>query len=163
MSLAQNDAIELTVTPNPYVTVRYAGASSDFNPIHIDEEFAKNVKLPRRILHDLWTMAQVARAHTDAAGVRLGARDLGHRPQPVQDPPGQADRLGELLVDVDRVEVARGAGVAVGQEAVGRDTQLRKVLAVLQVVHAHTPRTMFVHVPVQTVSPSWRLDTLSKT
>jgi acyl dehydratase len=62
------DPIELKVTPDRYVTVRYAGASGDFNPIHIDEEFAKSVGLPARILHGLWTMAQVARAHTDAAG-----------------------------------------------------------------------------------------------
>src|SRR5207248_5501954 len=62
------ERIELKVTPDPYVTVRYAGASGDFNPIHIDEEFAKRVGLPGRILHGLWTMAQVARAHTDAAG-----------------------------------------------------------------------------------------------
>ena len=60
--------IELDVTPDPYVTVRYAGASGDFNPIHIDEDFARSVGLPGRILHGLWTMAQVARAHTDAAG-----------------------------------------------------------------------------------------------
>ena len=65
---AAGDAIELKVTPDPYVTVRYAGASGDFNPIHIDEEFARQVGLPGRILHGLWTMAQVARAHTDAAG-----------------------------------------------------------------------------------------------
>ena len=51
-----------------YVTVRYAGASGDFNPIHIDEEFALQVGLPGRILHGLWSMAQVARAATDAAG-----------------------------------------------------------------------------------------------
>jgi acyl dehydratase len=68
MSLHAGDTIELKVTPDPYVTMRYAGASGDFNPIHIDEEFAKNVGLPGRILHGLWTMAQVARAHTDAAG-----------------------------------------------------------------------------------------------
>jgi acyl dehydratase len=48
--------------------VRYAGASGDFNPIHIDEEFARSVGLPGRILHGLWTMAQVARAQTEAAG-----------------------------------------------------------------------------------------------
>jgi acyl dehydratase len=59
---------ELRTTPDRYLTVRYAGASGDFNPIHIDEEFAKQVGLPGRILHGLWTMAQVARAHTDAAG-----------------------------------------------------------------------------------------------
>ncbi len=68
MSLEQGDPIELKVTPDPFVTVRYAGASGDFNPIHIDEEFARQVGLPGRILHGLWTMAQVARAHTDAAG-----------------------------------------------------------------------------------------------
>ena len=59
---------ELRVTPDRYVTYRYAGASGDFNPIHIDEELAKQVGLPGRILHGLWTMAQVARAHTEAAG-----------------------------------------------------------------------------------------------
>jgi acyl dehydratase len=59
---------EVRVTPDKYLTARYAGASGDFNPIHIDEEFAKAVGLPGRILHGLWTMAQVARAQTEAAG-----------------------------------------------------------------------------------------------
>ncbi len=67
---------ELTVTPDPYVTFRYAGASGDFNPIHIDEQFARGVGLPGRILHGLWTMAQVARAHTDAAGSPERLRSL---------------------------------------------------------------------------------------
>lgn len=59
---------ELRVTPDKYLTARYAGASGDFNPIHIDPEFARAVGLPGTILHGLWTMAQVARAQTDAAG-----------------------------------------------------------------------------------------------
>ncbi len=59
---------EVTIVPDKYLTVRYAGASGDFNPIHIDEEFARAVGLPGRILHGLWTMAQVARAETEAAG-----------------------------------------------------------------------------------------------
>jgi acyl dehydratase len=59
---------EVRVTPDKYLTARYAGASGDFNPIHIDEEFARAVGLPGRILHGLWTMAQVARAETEAAG-----------------------------------------------------------------------------------------------
>jgi acyl dehydratase len=62
------DEFELRVTPDRYLTVRYAGASGDFNPIHIDEEFARQVGLPGRILHGLWTMAQVARAHSEALG-----------------------------------------------------------------------------------------------
>ena len=56
------------MTPDKYLTARYAGASGDFNPIHIDEEFARAVGLPGKILHGLWTMAQVARAQTEAAG-----------------------------------------------------------------------------------------------
>jgi acyl dehydratase len=66
--LEPGDLLEFRVTPDRYVTVRYAGASGDFNPIHIDEDFAREVGLPGRILHGLWTMAQVARAATDAAG-----------------------------------------------------------------------------------------------
>jgi len=62
------DTFELRVTPDRFLTYRYAGASGDYNPIHIDEEFARSVGLPGRILHGLWTMAQVARAHTEAAG-----------------------------------------------------------------------------------------------
>ena len=63
-----DDLPELRVTPDKYLTVRYAGASGDFNPIHIDEEFAQAVGLPGKILHGLWTMAQVARAQTEAGG-----------------------------------------------------------------------------------------------
>lgn len=59
---------ELHVTPDAGLTKRYAEASGDPNPIHFDEDFAKSVGLPGCILHGLWSMAQVARAHTDVAG-----------------------------------------------------------------------------------------------
>jgi acyl dehydratase len=65
---AGDDLPTLRVTPDKYLTVRYAGASGDFNPIHIDDDFAREVGLPGKILHGLWTMAQVARAQTEAAG-----------------------------------------------------------------------------------------------
>jgi acyl dehydratase len=65
----QGDTIpELKVTPDKYAPHRYAGASGDFNPIHIDPEFAKAVGLPGNILHGLYSMAQVARANVAAAG-----------------------------------------------------------------------------------------------
>jgi 3-hydroxybutyryl-CoA dehydratase len=59
---------ELRVTPDKYLPHRYAGASGDFNPIHIDPEFAKAVGLPNTILHGLYMMGLVARAATEAAG-----------------------------------------------------------------------------------------------
>jgi acyl dehydratase len=57
------DAVpEMRVTPDKYLTNRYAGASGDWNPIHIDAEFAKSVGLPSNILHGLYSMGLVAKA-----------------------------------------------------------------------------------------------------
>jgi acyl dehydratase len=58
---------ELRVTPDKYLPHRYAGASGDFNPIHIDDELAKAVGLPRNILHGLYSMGLVARASAAVA------------------------------------------------------------------------------------------------
>jgi acyl dehydratase len=58
---------ELKETPDKYLPHRYAGASGDFNPIHIDPEFAKAVGLPGNILHGLYMMALVARANATLA------------------------------------------------------------------------------------------------
>jgi 3-hydroxybutyryl-CoA dehydratase len=67
--LNAGDAIPgLSVTPDKYLPHRYAGASGDFNPIHIDPEFAKAVGLPNTILHGLYMMGLVARSATDVAG-----------------------------------------------------------------------------------------------
>jgi acyl dehydratase len=59
---------ELKVTPDLYVPHRYAGASGDFNPIHIDKELATKFGLPGNILHGLYGMGLVARANAAAAG-----------------------------------------------------------------------------------------------
>lgn len=68
VDLNVGDAIpELRVTPDKYLTHRYAGASGDFNPIHIDPEFAKAVGLPGTILHGLYMMGLVARANAALA------------------------------------------------------------------------------------------------
>jgi acyl dehydratase len=117
VSLEPGQAIELKVTPDPYVTVRYAGASGDFNPIHIDEQFARQVGLPGRILHGLWTMAQLARAHTEAAGgpdkllsLSVQFRGMG--------------RLGEEIVVRGAVRERAGAVLVVDSEAVQGDRRL---------------------------------------
>lgn len=68
MALNVGDQIpELRVTPDKYLPHRYAGASGDFNPIHIDDELAKAVGLPRNILHGLYSMGLVAKASAAVA------------------------------------------------------------------------------------------------
>jgi acyl dehydratase len=111
------DKIELRVTPDPYVTVRYAGASGDFNPIHIDEQFARKVGLPGRILHGLWTMAQVARAHTEAAGGPEKLRRLSVQFRGM----GQLDQ--EVVVEGSVREI-NGSVAIVDAEARQGDTRL---------------------------------------
>ncbi|HUO74073.1 MAG TPA: MaoC/PaaZ C-terminal domain-containing protein [Solirubrobacteraceae bacterium] len=110
MSLAPGDPIELRITPDRYVTVRYAGASGDFNPIHIDEEFARDVGLPGRILHGLWTMAQVARAHTDAGGGPDALKSLSVQFRGM----GQ---IGEEIVITGTVREVEGGVATVDSEA----------------------------------------------
>jgi acyl dehydratase len=107
----KGDQFELRVTPDPYVTVRYAGASGDFNPIHVDEDFAKQVGLPGRILHGLWTMAQVARAHTDAAGGPQALKSLSVQFR------GMGRMNEEIVVTATVREVADGVAT-VDSEAV---------------------------------------------
>ena len=118
----------LKVTPDRLLTVRYAGASGDFNPIHIDEELAQQVGLPGRILHGLWTMAQVARAQTEAAGagpealVRLSVQFRG------------MGRPEEELTVTSRVrEVRDGVAVVDAQAVQGGKRIIRNAEAELRV------------------------------
>ncbi len=55
-------------------TVRYAAASGDHFAIHLDDEFARSVGLPGRIVHGLCTMAFTGRAVLEAAGVESPSR-----------------------------------------------------------------------------------------
>jgi len=51
-----------------YRAIYYAGASGDYNPIHIDPEFGKLVGLNGAILQGLCTLAFAAKTVTDWAG-----------------------------------------------------------------------------------------------
>jgi 3-hydroxybutyryl-CoA dehydratase len=51
-----------------YRAIYYAGASGDFNPIHIDPEFGRMVGLGGVILHGLCALGFVAKSVTDWAG-----------------------------------------------------------------------------------------------
>ena len=68
--------------------VRYAGASSDFNPIHYNDVFAQSVGLPGVIAHGMLTMGTAASVVEEWAGpgnvVDFQARFT--RPVPVPNP-----------------------------------------------------------------------------
>ena len=118
---------ELRVTPDKYVPHRYAGASGDFNPIHIDPEFAKNVGLPGSILHGLYSMAQVARAQTEAAGgdpralrrLSVQFRGMGFPEQ-------------EIVVSGTVKEVTDGVAVVETEAAQGENVIIRNAEAEIQ-------------------------------
>jgi acyl dehydratase len=66
------------VLPEVDVAARYALASGDHNPIHLDDEAARRAGLPRTILHGMWTMAQAARIIPRQAGLEpLALRGIG--------------------------------------------------------------------------------------
>ena len=54
----------------------YAEASGDFNPIHVDEEFARSVGLPGTIAHGLLEMGILAEAVAGWAGGSTAVRSL---------------------------------------------------------------------------------------
>lgn len=69
--------------------VRYAGASGDFNPIHWNERFAREVGLPNVIVHGMLTMGLAASAVEEFVADPGRILDYGvrfTRPIPVEDP-----------------------------------------------------------------------------
>lgn len=63
-----------SVTRDPITRVqlaKYAGASEDWNPIHIDPEHAKQVGLGDVIAHGMLTMAYMAQLARDLGGGSL--------------------------------------------------------------------------------------------
>ena len=59
---------KLEVTLDQMMLWMYAGASGDFNPIHVDKEFSAKVGLGWTIAHGLSSMARLGRCLTDWVG-----------------------------------------------------------------------------------------------
>ena len=124
---AGSELPELRVTPDAGLTKRYAEASGDPNPIHIDEDFAKQVGLPGCILHGLYSMAQVARAHSALADgdpralrrLKVQFRGMGFPEQ-------------EIVVTSKVVEAAEGRLVTETEARQGDNRIIRNAEAELQ-------------------------------
>ncbi len=68
-SLSRGDLVaEETLELTRDSLVRYAGASGDFNPIHYNDEFARQVGLESVIAHGMLTMASVISPVVDWVG-----------------------------------------------------------------------------------------------
>ncbi|MGD3107572.1 MaoC family dehydratase [Streptomyces sp. YGL11-2] len=81
--------------------VRYAGASGDFNPIHWNEKFAKEVGLPDVIAHGMFTMASAIRVVTDWVGDPGAVAEYGVRfTKPVVVPDDENGALIEVSAKV---------------------------------------------------------------
>ena len=63
---AGKEVPELKVGPVKHMDlVRYSGASGDFNPIHTDPDFAKEVGLDGTIAHGMYVMALMGRSYNN--------------------------------------------------------------------------------------------------
>ncbi|MEU3276790.1 MaoC family dehydratase [Streptomyces antibioticus] len=105
--------------------VRYAGASGDFNPIHWNERFAKEVGLPDVIAHGMFTMAEAIRVVTDWTGDPGAVVDYGVRfTKPVvvpnDDQGAEIEVTGKVAAKLDdntvRVDLTVTSG---GQKVLG--------------------------------------------
>ncbi|MDT3395728.1 MaoC family dehydratase [Streptomyces sp. B1866] len=108
--------------------VRYAGASGDFNPIHWNERFAREVGLPDVIAHGMFTMAEAVRVVTDwtgdpAALVEYGVRFTKPVVVPDDDKGALIEVTGKVAAKLDdeartvRVDLTATSG---GQRVLGR-------------------------------------------
>jgi acyl dehydratase len=108
--------------------VRYAGASGDFNDIHWNGRFAREVGLPDVIAHGMYTMAVAGRVLTDWVGDPAAVEEYFVRfAKPVAVPD---DGVGALLEVAAKVSKALAEGrvqvdltvTSAGQKVLGKAT-----------------------------------------
>ncbi|MGW6903873.1 MULTISPECIES: MaoC family dehydratase [unclassified Streptomyces] len=105
--------------------VQYAGASGDFNPIHWNEKFAKEVGLPDVIAHGMFTMAEAIRVVTDWTGdpgavVQYGVRFIKPVVVPNDDQGATIEVSGKVAAKLDDNQVRVDLTVkSAGQKVLG--------------------------------------------
>lgn len=102
-SLREGQEVQKFVKPpiNKVQLARYAGASGDYNPIHLDEEFARHAGMGGVITHGMLNMGFLAQYASELAGdnaelVRLRVRFVAvSRPGDVITCSGKVAKLWE--------------------------------------------------------------------
>jgi acyl dehydratase len=102
--------------------VRYAGASTDFNPIHYSSFYADQVGLPGVIAHGMLTMGSALRLVTDWVGDPARVRSYFVRFTKPVVVPDDAD--GTEVVFGGVVEAVEDALVTIAIEAVSNDVKV---------------------------------------
>lgn len=119
---------ELVLVATRATAVRYAGAATDFNPIHYSDRAAAALGLPGVLAHGMWTMGAALRVVTDWVGdparvPRCSVRFT--RPVVIPD-----DDAGVEVVVRGRVTAVRDEGCTVAIEATcGGETVLGNAVA----------------------------------
>lgn len=112
--------------------VRYAGAALDFNPIHWNERFAKEVGLPDVVAHGMLTMALGGKLVTDWLGDPGRVLDYGVRfTRPVVVPDDDTGALVEFTGKVSQLGDDGTATVEITVKSGGK-TVLGKAVAVVR-------------------------------
>ena len=102
----------LTLTITRGGIVRYAGASTDFNPIHWSDCKARELGLPGVLAHGMWTMGAAVQVVTDWVGDAGRIVDYGTRfTKPVVVPHGAGAEIAVAGVVKSLAEQTREATV----------------------------------------------------
>lgn len=103
--------------------VRYAGASTDLNPIHFSDRHARAIGLPGVVVHGMWTMGTALRVVTDwCADPGLVASYFVRFTRPVQVP--DDDEGVVVRFDGTVTGVAEGLAIISLEASCGEDKVL---------------------------------------
>lgn len=85
--------------------VRYAGASTDFNPIHFSDDHARAIGLEGVVVHGMWTMGAALAGVVEWAGGPDSLVEYGVRfTRPIAVPPGDEGTVVVFAASVTAVE-----------------------------------------------------------
>ena len=112
----------LTVQLTRERLVRYAGAATDFNPIHYSDRAATAIGLPGVVAHGMLTMGAALRAVTDWVGGPARVIGYGARfTSPVAVPD---DAVGATMIVTGRVTAAEGDRATIQLDVVCGDVKV---------------------------------------